>query len=166
MSPSAPPVPEDAVLDALAERNLVFELMAHPPDLVDAARRLGDHPDLVVVVEHTGWPRSSDAEERAAWHAGLRALADTGPNVHLKVSGLAMPLGAMDAATFRPWVEPALEWFGVDRCLFASNFPVDGLHGTLDQLWSVYTEVTAGLDEHDLDLVFAANAARVYRCGA
>ena len=75
-----------------------------------------------------------------------------------------MPLGSMSADAFRPWIEPAIEAFGVDRCLFASNFPVDGMHGTLDQLWSAYAEVTAGLDDAARDQLFATNAERVYRC--
>ncbi len=164
MSPKAPPVPDDDVLRALVERDLVFELMAHPPDLAEAAVRLAAHPDLVVVVEHTGWPRSSSADERELWAAGIRALADAGPHVHCKLSGLAMPLGAMSADAFRPWIEPAIESFGPARCLFASNFPVDGLHGTLDQLWSAYAEVTAGLGADDVDALYASNAERLYRC--
>ena len=164
MSPKAPPVPDDEVLRALAERDLVFELMAHPPQLAEAAARLADHTDLVVVVEHTGWPRSSSEEERELWAAGIDALAAAGPHVHCKLSGLAMPLGAMSADAFRPWIEHAIAAFGTSRCLFASNFPVDGLHGSLDQLWSAYAEVTAGLPAEDVDALFASNAERLYRC--
>jgi predicted TIM-barrel fold metal-dependent hydrolase len=93
----------------------------------------------------------------------MRALAAVGPNVHCKLSGLAMAVGSMSAAGFAPWLEPAIEWFGVDRCFFASNFPVDGLHGTLDDLWRAYAEVTAGLDDVARDQLFATNAERVYR---
>ncbi|MFZ4517744.1 MAG: amidohydrolase family protein [Microthrixaceae bacterium] len=164
MAPGGPPVPHDDVLRALAERALVFELMAHPDQLADAARRLAAHPDLTVVVEHTGWPRSADAEERALWLGGIAALAAAGDHVHCKLSGLAMPLGSVDAEAFRPWLEPAIEAFGTERCLFASNFPVDGLHGPLDALWSAYATVAAGIDDDAVDGLFAANAERVYRC--
>lgn len=164
MSPKAPPVPEDDVLRALVERDLAFDLMAHPHQLVDAARRLAAHPDLVVVVEHTGWPRSADPEEHALWSAGIDALADVGEHVHCKLSGLAMPLGAMTADAFRPWLEHAISAFGPSRCLFASNFPVDGLHGSLQQLWSAYAEVTAGLPDDERDQLFAGTAERAYRC--
>lgn len=164
MGAMAPPVPEDEVLVALAERHLAFDLMAHPPDLLDAARRLAAHPELTVVVEHTGWPRSTDDEERALWLAGIAALASAGDHVHCKLSGLAMPLGTMSADAFRPWVEPVLEAFGAHRCLVASNFPVDGLHGTLPQLWSALSGATAGLSAEEREAVFATTAERVYRC--
>jgi predicted TIM-barrel fold metal-dependent hydrolase len=151
------------VLRALAERDLVFEVMAHPDQLAAAAGGLLGHDDLAVVVEHTGWPRSTDRAERSLWLDGLRALAAVGPNVHCKLSGLAMPLGSMAVDALRPWLEPALELFGDDRCLFASNFPVDGMHGTWDELYTTFDAVTADLDDEARDRLFAANAERVYR---
>ena len=65
---------------------------------------------------------------------------------------------------FAPWIEHAIAVFGVDRCMFASNFPVDGMHGTFDELFTAYATVTAGLDESSRDQLFAGTAERVYRC--
>jgi predicted TIM-barrel fold metal-dependent hydrolase len=48
--------------------------------------------------------------------------------------------------------------------MFASNFPVDGMHGTFDELFTAYAAVTAGLDEASREKLFASNAERVYRC--
>jgi len=158
------PLPSAEVLHALQDRGLVFELMAHPDQLQEAARGLAAFDGLVVVIEHVGWPRSSAAEEQALWAEGLAALAGLGDRVHCKLSGLAMPLGSMRVDALRPWLEHAIETFGVDRCLFASNFPVDGLHGTFDELYTTYSEVTAAMDDLSRDKLFAANAERVYRC--
>ena len=63
-----------------------------------------------------------------------------------------------------PWIEYAIEVFGVDRCFFASNFPVDGMHGTLGQLWGAYSSITASLSTDQREKLFAANAERIYRC--
>jgi predicted TIM-barrel fold metal-dependent hydrolase len=156
--------PDAAVLRALAERDLVFELMAHPDELEASAKKLGDHGDLTIVVEHAGWPTSDEREEFERWRRGISMLAALGDNVHCKLSGLAMPLHSMDAGVLRPWIEHCLESFGVDRCMFASNFPVDAMHGTFDQLYSGFDEVTADLDADSRDKLFAANAERVYRC--
>jgi predicted TIM-barrel fold metal-dependent hydrolase len=163
MGRSGDPLPHDEVLAALAERDLVFELMAHPDQLAAAAGRLARHGSLTVVVEHTGWPRSTEVEERRLWGEGMAALAGLGPNVVCKVSGLAMPLGTMDADAFRPWVDHVLEVFGPDRCMVGSNFPVDGIRGSLDQLWFAYAEVAADLDDAAREQVFAGTAERVYR---
>ncbi|MEY2397110.1 MAG: L-fuconolactonase [Actinomycetota bacterium] len=156
------PLPAVEVLRALGERGLVFELMTHTDQLDDAARGL-DGIDVVVVVEHTGWPTSSADDEFTRWKAGISALAAVGDNVVCKLSGLAMPLGSMSADAFRPWIEHAIGAFGVDRCMFASNFPVDGMHGTLDELFTTFATLTSDLDDDARDKLFAANAERVYR---
>ncbi len=158
------PVPDADVLRELAARGLLFELLARPDQLAGAARDLAGLDDLVVVVEHTGWPQSGSDEERTVWKAGIDALSNLGPNVHCKLSGLSAPAGSMSADAFAPWLEPAIDAFGVDRCFFASNFPVDGMHGTLDELWSAFDEGTAGLDAASRDKLFATNAERLYRC--
>jgi predicted TIM-barrel fold metal-dependent hydrolase len=158
------PLPDAGVLHALQERNLLFELMTHPDQLRVAAAQLGGFDDLIVVVEHTGWPRSNSDEERALWRAGIDALAGLGHNVVCKLSGLAMPLGSMGVDAFAPWLEYAIEAFGVDRCMFASNFPVDAMYGTFDELYAAFSAVTAGLASESRGKLFARNAERVYRC--
>ena len=160
----AGPLPEPGVLRALQERNLVFELMTHPDQLRVAAEGLTGLDGLLVVVEHTGWPRSGTDEERALWRDGIDALAGLGPDVVCKLSGLAMPLETLGVDAFAPWLEYAIETFGVDRCMFASNFPVDSMYGTFDQLYEVFSAVTAGLGGAAREQLFAGNAERVYRC--
>jgi len=158
------PVPDAGVLQALEERNLLFELMTHPDQLRVAATQLVGLDELAVVVEHTGWPRSDADEERALWRDGIDALAGLGANVVCKLSGLAMPFGSMRVDAFAPWLEYAIEAFGVDRCMFASNFPVDSMYGTFDELYAVFDAVTAGLDLESRQKLFAGTAERVFRC--
>lgn len=165
MGANQPPVPEPEVLRALEERNLVFELMAHSDQLAAAARQLDGVTGLTVVVEHTGWPRTDSDEERALWRTGLQALADLGDNVACKLSGLAMPLESMTADAFAPWIQFAIEAFGPDRCMFASNFPVDAMQGTFNDLYGVFSNLTRGLDDASVDKLFAGTAERVYRLG-
>ena len=164
MGPLDRPLPDVAVLEALRDRDLVFELMTHPDQLAAAAAGLAGVDGLTVVVEHTGWPRSDTDEERALWRTGIDALAASGERVVCKLSGLAMPLRCMGADAFAPWLEHAIEAFGTDRCMFASNFPVDSVYGSFDDLYEAFSTVTAGLDEGERLKLFATNAERVYRC--
>src|SRR5262249_54699773 len=156
-------IPTPAILQALQDRGLIFELMVHPDDLARAAAAL-DGWELPVVVEHTGWPRSNDPDEYELWQAGMTALAGLRENVTCKLSGLAMPMQSMATEAFAPWVHRAIDLFGTDRCMFASNFPVDGMHGSFDDLYSTYDELTADLDALARDRLFAGNAERVYGC--
>ena len=70
----------------------------------------------------------------------------------------------MRVDAFAPWLEYAIEAFGVDRCMFASNFPVDAMYGTFDELYEAFDTVTAGIDDESRSKLFASNAERVYRC--
>jgi predicted TIM-barrel fold metal-dependent hydrolase len=163
MGPLDNPVPDDAVLGALRDRHLVFELMAHPDQLQAAAARLAAFGDLTVVVEHTGWPLNNSDEEHTLWRKGIAALAGLGEHVVCKLSGLSMPFGTMAAGTLRPWLEWALEMFGTRRCMFASNFPVDSAAGSFDDLYTTFSAITSGLNPGAREEVFALTAERVYR---
>ncbi len=54
-------------------------------------------------------------------------------------------------------------WFGVERCMFASNFPVDKLMGSYDELWKSFAEIAASFSETEQRKLFHDNAARYYR---
>ena len=74
-----------------------------------------------------------------------------------------MPFGSMHVDALGPWIEYALGAFGVDRCFFGSNFPVDAVYGTFDELYTTFSDLTAGLDEASRAKLFAESAERIYR---
>ncbi len=158
------PVPDPAVLQALRDRGLVLDLMVRSHQLTEAARDLASVDDLVVVVEHAGWPADGSEAEFTRWRDGITALAGLGDRVVCKLSGLAMPLGSVAPDTLAPWITGAIEAFGPHRCMFGSNFPVDGLHCTLEELFESYATICRGLPPGDLESLFAGTAERTYRC--
>jgi L-fuconolactonase len=91
------------------------------------------------------------------------ALAELGERVSCKLSGLAMPFGSVSEEALKPWIEYALDAFGVNRCFFASNFPVDAPYGTFDELYGTFSALTAHLGDEERDQLFAGNAERIYR---
>ena len=151
-----------AVLGVLQERGLIYELLTRPHAMVAAAAALERFESLTIIVEHAGMPLSSDPDHVRLWREGMRALAGIGTRVHCKLSGLSMTVGSMDENALRPWIEQSLEIFGVDRCLFASNFPVDMLFGTFDDLYSAYDRLTASLSDDERARLFAGNAEKLY----
>ncbi len=156
----------------------VWLLAPQLPDLVAAARAV---PDLTIICDHVATPLGIGAHagrrdaSHADWLANIRALAAC-PNVVMKLGGLAMAFGGFDefmadpmasaaqlAQSWRPWIEPCIEAFGPDRCMFESNFPVD--RGTCDYatLWNAFKLIAAGASEADKTALFSGTAARVYR---
>ncbi len=154
----------------------VWLLAPQLPDLVAAAQAV---PQLPIVCDHVATPLGMAGHVRdaghAEWAANIRALAAC-PNVVMKLGGLAMPFGGFDqfmaepmataealAAAWRPWIEPCIEAFGPDRCMFESNFPVD--RGTCDYatLWNAFKLIAAGASQAEKTALFSGTAARVYR---
>ena len=156
----------------------VWLLAPQLPDLVAAARAV---PDLAIICDHVATPLGIGAHAgrrdagHAQWLANIKALAAC-PNVVMKLGGLAMPFGGFDefmadpmasaeqlARAWRPWIEPCIEAFGPERCMFESNFPVD--RGTCDYatLWNAFKLIAAGASEDEKTALFSGTAARVYR---
>ena len=85
------------------------------------------------------------------------------PNVALKISGLGLPDQPWSVESNGPVVLDAIRIFGVDRCLFASNFPVDGLVATFAQIFDGFLDITSRLPLEDRQKLFHDTAARIYR---
>jgi predicted TIM-barrel fold metal-dependent hydrolase len=92
----------------------------------------------------------------------MRALAAV-PNVVSKISGL----GAFDwhwsADSIRPFVLETIEIFGVSRCMFASNFPVDKLYRDFDSLYAAFHSIMGAFSAAEKRMLFHDNAMRCYR---
>jgi predicted TIM-barrel fold metal-dependent hydrolase len=70
---------------------------------------------------------------------------------------------AWTVESLRPYVLKAIDLFGPARCLFASNFPVDGLHATYGAVWRTWAEIVVGASADEQHALFGGNAERVYR---
>lgn len=148
---------------ALAELGLSFDLQIYPEQMPRASTLAAAHPDLSIVLNHAGMyvDRHGVAGWRA-WRDGLRLLAAQ-PNVAVKLSGFGMLDHGWTVGSIRPLVLEAIDAFGVERCLFASNFPVDSLYADYGELWAAYADVVADASAADKQALFADNARRVYR---
>jgi predicted TIM-barrel fold metal-dependent hydrolase len=98
------------------------------------------------------------------WKTGMSILAQQ-PNISCKLSGLVMFEHRWTTESLRPYIEYAINVFGADRCLFGSNFPVDKLNATFEQLVQAYMQIAkqTGLNQREIEQVFHDNACRVYR---
>jgi predicted TIM-barrel fold metal-dependent hydrolase len=154
---------------ALIQRHgLAFELLVpfwHLPEAADLAR---DFPDLQIILNHTGAlsPRVFErAADFGAWREGMAALAGHA-NVAVKISGLGVVGKPWRVHDHRAIVLETIALFGTDRCMFASNFPVDRLVAPFDTIYSGFKEIVAGFPRDDIEKLFHDNAVRFYRLGA
>jgi predicted TIM-barrel fold metal-dependent hydrolase len=147
----------------LHRHGLSFDLQIYPSQMPDAASLARDHPDTIMVLNHTGMfvDRGSVAGW-CAWRDGMRELAAC-PNVHVKISGMGMIDHSWSVESLRPYVLETIDAFGADRAMFASNFPVDSLYSSYADLWSAYDRTVADASPSEHAALFRVNAERVYR---
>jgi predicted TIM-barrel fold metal-dependent hydrolase len=146
----------------LGAHGLSFDLQAPWWHLGEAVRLARDFPGTTIVLNHTGLPADRSAEGVRAWRAAMAALAAE-PNVAVKISGLGVPGRPWTAESNREVVLRAIELFGVERAMFASNFPVDGLMAAFDTIYRGFEAIVADWPVGDRRRLFHDNAARIYR---
>lgn len=147
---------------ALGRNGLHFELQApwwHVDELLDLIAAV---PDTPVVINHAFLPADRSPAALQGWRAAIRRAA-AAPQVSMKISGFGIAGEGWPDARQRPIIEALIEAFGPRRCLFASNFPVDGLTGSFDTIYAGFKATTASLPRADRLALFHDNAIRVYR---
>ena len=130
--------------------------------LDEAAAVARAFPDTPVVLNHTGFPWDRSEEGLAAWRSGMEALARE-PNVHVKISEFGLRDRAWDYESNRRVVLDALAIFGIERAIFASNFPVAGLRIGYGALVAAMRRMVGHLSPTDRDRFFWKNAKAFYR---
>lgn len=168
----------------LAQRGLSFDLQCCPAQLPAAAAIFARHPDLCVCIDHMGKSRHLEADGGAAddaklaeWRAGMKLMAAL-PQVHIKLSmlGYAVPgwhSNEAKEALIRSLVRETIALFGAKRCMFNSNWHVNGAVSNSDgkdadgpsmrQLFESFARWVADMSKEDQAALFAENARRFYR---
>jgi predicted TIM-barrel fold metal-dependent hydrolase len=168
-------------VDLLAASNLVLDLWLYHSQLADLVAMASACPRTTIVLNHLGGPLGSGPyagkrdEVFADWRSNLRDVAGC-HNVICKIGGLGQRIvglgldGPPDRATsaelalaWQPYVETAIQYFGVDRCMFESNFPTDQVSCTYPVLWNTFKRITTGYSAPEKSALFSGTAARVYR---
>lgn len=148
---------------ALLEKyGLSWDLRVPNWHLAEAAAVARQFPRTPIVLNHTGFPWDRSEQGLAAWRRGMEVLARQ-PNVHVKVSEFGLKDSAWEYESNRRIVLEAIAIFGIERCIFATNFPVAGLRIDYDTLVRSLNRMLADRSEADRERFFWRNAASFYR---
>jgi predicted TIM-barrel fold metal-dependent hydrolase len=162
--------PRDLLKDAawrrgfglLAKYGLSFDLQLYPSQMFEAARLAAQHPDTEIIINHAGMPTERDSAGLELWATGMDALAAQ-PNVSVKISNFGGVDRRWSAGSVEPFIHRILDYFGVERAMFASNFPVDRVHGAFGAHYAAFDYAARALSASERQALFADNAARIYR---
>lgn len=145
-------------LGALADLGWVFELQVFAGQMADAAALVADFPDMTFVLVHAGMLTSRDETSLRGWREGMAQLAAL-PNVVVKLTGQGTFVRRLDPEFISFVATETLGWFGPDRAMFGTNFPVEKLWTTMPELVTAWRNALSTTDQ---SAVFAGTARRVY----
>lgn len=153
-----------AGLKHLERLGLVFDLMLYPWQLCEALDLVRSFPGTLFVLNHAGSPADRSRGGMTIWRRGLRSLSGE-PNVRLKISDLVAYDNRWTFESLNAVIEHCLACFGPTRSMFASDFPVAGLHATFDQVYEVFRKAAETLSLDEQRALFFATANDTYRLG-
>lgn len=175
--------------EQLAKIDLTFDAWGYSTQLNEITALAKAFPDTRIVVDHlatpaglfgavgkrTGKTASQRADIFKQWQHDLGLLAEQ-KNVYAKISGLMMPVlghhfyrqhrtATVDEMVnlLTPLIQHAIAVFGIDRVMYASNFPMDKANAALSDMIQAYIKIIAPYGEQALYSVFRQNAANFYR---
>ncbi len=173
--------------EQLRARKLRFDAWAYSVQLADVSALAQRFPDVPIVLDHLGTPVGAEGpvggvghtraeRERivGAWRDDLARVAEH-EHVHCKLSGLVMPVvgfgfherpvqpGAAELVDrLGAYLRHALYCFGVERCFFASNFPMDKVSASYVDLFEAYTQLAMERGPAAPRALLRDNALRFY----
>jgi L-fuconolactonase len=146
-------------IQKVGEAGLVYDLLVKTRELPAAVELMSSLSGQNFVLDHIAKPRIAAGPRDLEWERAMAPLADCA-NVYCKLSGMVTEAKWADwtPGDLRPYVTRALEWFGPERCMFGSDWPVCLLASDYAR---VVTTMRAIVGENDD--VFGATATRVYQ---
>ncbi|MBL6598892.1 MAG: amidohydrolase family protein [Alphaproteobacteria bacterium] len=146
----------------LATHGMHYDLQTPWWHLDEAADLARDFPDTTIILNHTGLPSDRSEAGTTGWREAIERFADQ-PNTAVKISGIGLAGEAWTAESNGALVLETIRIFGVDRCMFASNFPVDSLCASYDTIFTGFKRIVAGFSARDQRKLFHDNAVKYYR---
>ncbi|MEM9684383.1 MAG: amidohydrolase family protein [Pseudomonadota bacterium] len=167
-------------LAQLGPRKHTFEAWCYMNQIGELADMARNAPDVTIILNHFGGPlglggyEGKREEVLEFWRGEIVELAKC-ENVVAKLGGLNMDINGfhwheqpkpptsqqlIDAT--RPFFEHTIEQFGVDRCMFESNFPVDKLSCSYNVCWNSFKILTKDYSADEKAKLYHDTATRVY----
>lgn len=165
----------------LQKFGLSFDAWLYHPQLDELTSLAQAFPETPIILDHVSGVLGIHSYENKReeilqeWKSSIRKLAAC-PNVTVKLGGLGMkiigfrwhkrdkpPTSVEIAEMHGPYYLHCIEQFGVDRCMFESNFPVDKVSSSYSVLWNSFKRMVEGFSPEEKAALFRDNAMRFYR---
>ena len=132
------------------------------PDMAKLKNLASKFPNIIIVIDHAGFPEERNEEYFVQWSLALSVAAEA-DNIYCKISGLGMGDQSWNVDSIRPYVLQCIEAFGVERCFFASNWPVDWLWSSYNAVVDAYTTIVKDFTLNEQVALFSKNSEAIHR---
>jgi L-fuconolactonase len=150
-------------LAAVGEAGLAYDILVRTRELPAALAMVRDNPGMRFVVDHIAKPPIASGAI-SAWAAALEPLAAE-QNVFCKLSGLVTEADwkRWTVRDLAPYVTRVLRWFGPERCVFGSDWPVCLVAASYAHVIDACGQAIGDIPSADRERIFGGNAAELYR---
>lgn len=151
-------------LRAVQDFGLAYDLLLRPREVPAAVKVARAFPGARFVVDHIAKPEIAPGTVEP-WASDMAQFAEL-PHVFCKLSGMVTEADwqRWQPGDLLPYVERVIGWFGEDRLLFGSDWPVSTLAAPYERVHDALKEVLdrLGVSEAAQAKIFGENARRFY----
>ena len=149
------------------EEDVPYDVVGVLPEHLETVLKLINKvPELKMVLDHLNQPPIQQGEKFGKWGALISEVAKH-PNMFAKISGLGTTTNknnSWGADDIIPYVEFALEKFGINRCFCGGDWPVSLLADSYTNTWKIYRQTFEKLvNKHDAEKILYSNARVFYQ---
>jgi L-fuconolactonase len=152
---------------AIGHAGLAYDFLVRTREMPAALAVARRFPDIRFVIDHLGKPRISAGPRDIEWEDAMAPFAGL-ENVSCKVSGLVTEARwtGWTPDDLAPYIHRGLDWFGPQRFMFGSDWPVCLVAASYEQVVQAARYALAELNPAEVEAVLGGNAASVYRLAA
>ena len=146
----------------LEKYNLIANVSVTWKDMEKLVILANKFPYTKIVIDHCGFPEERSSEYFEKWQSSI-VTASKADNIICKISGLGMGDNQWTIESIKPYVMHCIGSFGIERCIWGSNWPIDKLWSSFEDVVTAYIKITEHFSINDKTALFNQNATSLYR---
>lgn len=150
-------------ISALKEYQFTYDILIYPPHLASTPELIRENCDQAFIIDHLAKPYIKKGLFNN-WEADMKHIASF-ENVYCKLSGMITEadLKNWKKEDIFPYMDKVFEFFGAERLIFGTDWPVCKLAGDYDVVCGLVDDYLNKLSVREQELVWGKNAEQFYK---